>query len=158
MLIININYNLYPNGCNYYLFRFSRDRRLNKRKFIDVNKQQIKFPFQKLNWIVGSHPMLSFDIKIKPIRLYSSQLWGTARLFADYIIQKTQSKILWGITCGPNDIRNENFYFFDNLRFWYHCQCIDQCNNGTQLYVKHLTIMDFMISWWISNTINAKKI
>lgn len=93
------------------------DRRLTWKKHIEAKRNQIKMTFSKMYWLMGRKSQLSLDNKvllykviIRPIWTYGIQLWGSTSASNRELLQRTQAKILRGITNAPWYIRNSNIH------------------------------------------------
>jgi len=84
------------------------DRRLTWHRHIKTKRTPLKLKASRLHWLINARCPLSLEYKVllynsvlKPIWMYSSQLWGNASNSNIDIVQRAQSKILRTITGAP---------------------------------------------------------
>lgn len=93
------------------------DEKLLWKAHIIEKRNQAKFKFGQLYWLLGKNSKLSVENKlliynsvIAPIWKYGIELWGTASNSNVKIIQRLQSKILRSIVNAPWYVSNEDLH------------------------------------------------
>jgi hypothetical protein len=105
---VKINDVQLPQSDEVKYLRLHLDRRLTWHKHIFTKRKQLGLTLTKMHWLLGrksqlftANKLLLYKTILKPIWIYSIQLWGTASTCNIEILERFQSKVLRMIVDAP---------------------------------------------------------